>query len=657
MKTRIFSLESTRLYAPCTLLFLLLLTFLLWPLFTQVISLVEASEPALEIDEEFLSVTCGSAIKLTHEASAYKLHSHSVSYGTGSGQQSVTGLPDADDHNSLWQVHSALGNQCLRGQTIPCNSVIRLKHVVTSRFLHSHQHQSPLSQQQEVSAYEGQDNGDNWKLICSNKSVPNWQREEKIQLIHIETNTYLTANKEHAYSNPIPGQIEVSAAKSGGKLTFWIAQEGIYFPIRQNLNISNEAAEVGATVTTTAELKPQEQQPKVFVKDWKQVMLEASNRTDLQLEEPKAPVKDWKQVMLEASNRTDLQLEEPKAPVKDWKQVMLEASIRTDLQPPETPEVFTMIMEEPKAPVKDWKQPMPEATSKTDMKLPETPKVSPIKTEKPMAQSNFRQQPKFNNNETIEKPRLQLSQLAKKWERPTVRMQDKIFEQEKTNNETIEKPRPQPSQLARVWERPTNRLQDETLGAGIALNESKTTFVLISRLPLTAIPSDIRNLAKKELEPSIKEICVWRNEFYRCTGKIAVAFDSQNAAERFIGTNLNNTVAGQRISCDFIDEDIYTRNRIRELVKRPGTHVTLSGLPGTISNKRMDHALTGYAIIDREYTGIKLLRSMGREITSKWLIKLESTREAHRLIRDVNNQYFMPGELRNEFLVQAAIVY
>ncbi|CAG8731310.1 12148_t:CDS:2, partial [Ambispora leptoticha] len=153
--TRIFTLESSRLNTP---LFLLFLIFLLWPLiFTQVTSTVEASEPALEIDEEFASVSCGSAIKLTHEVSSYKLHSHSVSYGTGSGQQSVTGLPNADDPNSLWQIHAALGEQCLRGQTIPCNSIIRLKHVDTGRFLHSHLHQSPLSQQQEVSAYDGQD--------------------------------------------------------------------------------------------------------------------------------------------------------------------------------------------------------------------------------------------------------------------------------------------------------------------------------------------------------------------------------------------------------------------------------------------------------------------------------------------------------------------
>jgi hypothetical protein len=38
-------------------------------------------------------VTCGSMIKLRHLATSFRLHSHQVAYGSGSGQQSVTGSP------------------------------------------------------------------------------------------------------------------------------------------------------------------------------------------------------------------------------------------------------------------------------------------------------------------------------------------------------------------------------------------------------------------------------------------------------------------------------------------------------------------------------------------------------------------------------------
>jgi len=49
---------------------------------------------------------------------------------------------------------------------IKCGSVIRLKHLNTGRWLHSHKFRSPLSNQQEVSAFDGSDTGDNWEVRC-----------------------------------------------------------------------------------------------------------------------------------------------------------------------------------------------------------------------------------------------------------------------------------------------------------------------------------------------------------------------------------------------------------------------------------------------------------------------------------------------------------
>ncbi|KAL0463978.1 UNVERIFIED_CONTAM: Stromal cell-derived factor 2-like protein [Sesamum latifolium] len=48
------------------------------------------------------NITYGSVIKLMHERTKFRLHSHDVPYGSGSGQQSVTGFPDVDDSNSYW---------------------------------------------------------------------------------------------------------------------------------------------------------------------------------------------------------------------------------------------------------------------------------------------------------------------------------------------------------------------------------------------------------------------------------------------------------------------------------------------------------------------------------------------------------------------------
>lgn len=49
-----------------------------------------------------VQVTYGSVIKLQHERTKYRLHSHEVPYGSGSGQQSVTAFPGVEDGNSYW---------------------------------------------------------------------------------------------------------------------------------------------------------------------------------------------------------------------------------------------------------------------------------------------------------------------------------------------------------------------------------------------------------------------------------------------------------------------------------------------------------------------------------------------------------------------------
>lgn len=59
-------------------------------------------------------VTCGSVAKLKNVDHNVRLHSHDVKYGTGSGQQSVTGTELTEDVNSHWSIWTS-NEQCERG--------------------------------------------------------------------------------------------------------------------------------------------------------------------------------------------------------------------------------------------------------------------------------------------------------------------------------------------------------------------------------------------------------------------------------------------------------------------------------------------------------------------------------------------------------------
>ncbi|XP_064652144.1 stromal cell-derived factor 2-like isoform X2 [Lineus longissimus] len=184
-------------------------------------------------DFQYEFVTCGSVLKLLNTRSAVRLHSHDVKYGSGSGQQSVTGVDETDDHNSYWQVKGKMGKDCVRGTPIKCGETIRLMHIQTKRNLHSHHFSSPLSHNQEVSAFgEGGngDEGDHWMIQCSGSY---WSREDRVRLKHAVTAKYLHVTGD-SYGRPIYGQREISAYQSATESNYWQAMEGIFVKPTEN---------------------------------------------------------------------------------------------------------------------------------------------------------------------------------------------------------------------------------------------------------------------------------------------------------------------------------------------------------------------------------------------------------------------------------------
>ncbi|KAG0581446.1 hypothetical protein KC19_4G252500 [Ceratodon purpureus] len=182
-------------------------------------------------------VTYGSVIKLQHERTKYRLHSHEVPYGSGSGQQSVTAFPGVEDGNSYWMVQivepSDDDSDHEQGEVIPNGSIVRLQHVRTRKWLHSHLHQSPISGNLEVSAFGGDDQtdtGDYWKLEIEGKGNI-WMQDQKVRLRHVDTNGYLHSH-DKKYSRIVAGQQEVCGMLKKNADNIWTAAEGIYFQAR-----------------------------------------------------------------------------------------------------------------------------------------------------------------------------------------------------------------------------------------------------------------------------------------------------------------------------------------------------------------------------------------------------------------------------------------
>uniref|UniRef100_K3X1Y8 MIR domain-containing protein n=1 Tax=Globisporangium ultimum (strain ATCC 200006 / CBS 805.95 / DAOM BR144) TaxID=431595 RepID=K3X1Y8_GLOUD len=209
----------------------------------------EDSSADLTYPTGFEYVTCGSSIKLVHEQTRFRLHSHEIAYGGGSGQQSITAHGSRNDRNSYWLVKEGDGEAgCVVGDKIQCDAKIRLEHVPTRRNLHTHNFGAPLTVgHDEVSGFGVAGEGDaldTWIVECEESKQCSaadqceddgqWKRGEIVRLKSAGTGKYLVTGPHARFDDsncprcPINGQQEVSATSEKRENSLWFAGEGIY---------------------------------------------------------------------------------------------------------------------------------------------------------------------------------------------------------------------------------------------------------------------------------------------------------------------------------------------------------------------------------------------------------------------------------------------
>ncbi|KAI5073061.1 hypothetical protein GOP47_0011074 [Adiantum capillus-veneris] len=189
------------------------------------------SHGSAAVTEELKEVTFGTVLKLMHERTKFRLHSHDVPYGSGSGQQSITGFGGVEDANSYWIVKAPEGSDAQQGDIVSEGAVIRLQHMKTRKWLHSHLHASPISGNAEVSGFgadDQSDTGDLWILEIEGKGKI-WMRDQRVRLRHVDTGVFLHSH-DKKYQRIAGGQQEVCGVTKRTADNIWIAAEGVYLP-------------------------------------------------------------------------------------------------------------------------------------------------------------------------------------------------------------------------------------------------------------------------------------------------------------------------------------------------------------------------------------------------------------------------------------------
>lgn len=193
-------------------------------------------------------IISGSFVTIRHYGTGGYLHSHELSYPTGSLQQQVT-LYSFHDLNNVWTI-DLVDPRNESNPVLKNGDYVTLRHILTNKHLHSHEHSAPVSQcdwQFEVSAYGADkydgDMNDVWKVELA-PSYSDSSGDGKLNTIksafrlkHILMNCYLFSHRKQ-----LPpwggGQQEVTCAREVTlKSSIWYIETNIH-PSHAGMNNS-----------------------------------------------------------------------------------------------------------------------------------------------------------------------------------------------------------------------------------------------------------------------------------------------------------------------------------------------------------------------------------------------------------------------------------
>lgn len=185
-------------------------------------------QPQKSVGKEPEPVRYRDVVRLVHDATKHALHSHNIPLchpGT-SQQQQVTAF-GGNDANDLWVVKAENGMSefARRSEVVTSGSIVRLEHRSTRKNLHSHaDFPSPVTRQQEVTAF-GQDGvGDaNDNWRVDVADGGVWREGVPIRLVHLGTNVALHSHTGHRHDKFTSGQQEVTGFQERDDNDYWVA--------------------------------------------------------------------------------------------------------------------------------------------------------------------------------------------------------------------------------------------------------------------------------------------------------------------------------------------------------------------------------------------------------------------------------------------------
>lgn len=153
--------------------------------------LLAAAPPA----PEGVAVTYYGEVRLQHVATGVHASSLDVNYVNGSKQQLTRGVNSSTLGELVWVVFPTVEDPRPQGAGVECGEAVRLLHAVSQKWLHSHDIGDFFGLGLEITAFDGSDSGDRWRVECEGAV----EVMKPFVLRHEVTGRFLSVSGGHAY--------------------------------------------------------------------------------------------------------------------------------------------------------------------------------------------------------------------------------------------------------------------------------------------------------------------------------------------------------------------------------------------------------------------------------------------------------------------------
>jgi len=188
----------------------------------------------------------------------------------------------------------------------------------------------------------------------------------------------------------------------------------------------------------------------------------------------------------------------------------------------------------------------------------------------------------------------------------------------------------------------------------------RTTQIQLSNVPKTATPADLRRLVTRAQVNGVEDVAI---EYHSLepNGRAYLKLTHPDYLLPNLDALEKVTISGVHLVAEPSDRapmsDRFNGNGLSSELDSNGKNVVISGLPKSMNLEGVDRLLKGFSFPPGEPYIFKIPSTEAFIMTRRFLVRLVSVPEAHRLVCQLHLRWFRPELYQLQYPIRARVIY